>query len=83
MILLLVIAAWIVALSLVVGLCVAARVGDLQPLRRSTGGAAGSEHPQLPIWEPVPHQRVAAYAKVPSAGSADAEAVSRSRSLAA
>jgi hypothetical protein len=82
MILLLVIAAWIVALSLVVGLCVAARVGDLQPLRR-TGVAAGSEHPPLPIWEPAPHRQVAAYAKEPTAASVDAEARSRSRSLAA
>jgi hypothetical protein len=82
MILLLVIATWIVALSLVVGLCVAARVGDLQPLRR-TSGAAGSEYPQLPIWEPAPHQQVAAYAKAPSAGSPDAEVLSGSRSLAA
>jgi hypothetical protein len=60
MILLLVVAAWILVLSLVAGLCVAARAGDLAQLAHAPG-PAGRERTES-AWEPAEHLEIAARA---------------------
>jgi hypothetical protein len=63
MILLLVIAAWILVLSLVVGLCRTARLGDLAQLAH--GAAAGGwARTEAPKWEPLEHREIAAHANL-------------------
>jgi|GEM_PF-2371143 hypothetical protein len=63
MILLLVIAAWILVLSLVAGLCGAARMGDLAQLAHpSAAGGWASAEPAT--WEPLVHLEISARASV-------------------
>ncbi len=60
MILLLVIAAWILVLSLVAGLCAAARVGDNAQLARASATGA-RRRAESPAWEPLEHLEIAAH----------------------
>jgi hypothetical protein len=69
MIFLLIIVAWIVVMSLVTGLCVAARVGDVELLTRARASQPGQA--QSLAWEPAQHVEVSARA---GARSARAEA---------
>jgi len=73
MILLLVIAAWVLVLSLIVGLCAAARVGDLAQLAHAsaTGGRGRTESP---AWEPFEHMDIAARAPLRPARRAESGA---------
>ncbi len=61
MILLFVIAAWILATSLVAGLCAAARAGDLVQLEHASAPAGWGRVP-LPAWESIEHLEIAASA---------------------
>jgi hypothetical protein len=61
MILLLVIAAWILALSLVVGLCAAARAGDLAQLTPASVSSGWARVRSL-AWEPAEHREILAHA---------------------
>ncbi len=63
MILLLVIAAWILAVPLVAGLCAAARAGDLVQLEHASAPTGWGRVP-LPAWEPVEHFEMAAHARL-------------------
>jgi hypothetical protein len=70
MILLLVIAAWILALSLVTGLCAAARRGDLAQLTRApTSTRWGRVRPLA--WEQAEHREILAHADVRPARPAE------------
>jgi hypothetical protein len=91
MILLLALAAWIVALSLVTGLCVAARAGDLRPERvgdfEATAQVAADgdrRSSQLLDWQPATHLEVRAHASVRPARPLQADAsLAQSGSVAA
>ena len=63
MILLLVIASWILVLSLVAGLCGAARVGDLAQLAH-TSAAGGWARTEPPTWEPLEHLEISTHANL-------------------
>jgi hypothetical protein len=63
MILLLVIAAWILALSLVAGLCAAARTGDLAQLTHAPASSGWGRVRPL-AWEPAEHQEILVHAEV-------------------
>jgi hypothetical protein len=65
MILLLVVAAWILVLSLLAGLCAVARAGDLAQLAHAPG-PAGRERTESP-WEQSEHLEIAARANSRSA----------------
>jgi hypothetical protein len=73
MILLLVIAAWIVVLSLIAALCAAARVGDREPLTRANA-PTGSGQAEPLVWEPAEHGKIAAHANARAVHSAQADA---------
>ena len=63
MILLLVIVAWILVLSLVMGVCAVARTGDLvQPERASAPTTRATTEPRP--WERLEHQEVAVGAQL-------------------
>lgn len=63
MILLLVIASWILVLSLVTGLCAAARAGDFAQLTHASAAAGwGAAEPLA--WETAEHLEIAARANV-------------------
>jgi hypothetical protein len=70
MILLLVIAAWILVLSLVAGLCGAARVGDLAQVAHSPA-ASGWARTEPPKWEPLEHREISAHANLRPARPAE------------
>jgi hypothetical protein len=79
MILLFIIAAWIVVLSLIAGLCAAARVGDREPLTRAyapvgSGQGQGSGQAEPLVWEPAEHGEIAAHANARAQHSAQADA---------
>jgi hypothetical protein len=63
MIVLLLIAAWIVVLSLVMGLCAAARVGDVAQLTHASA-PAGRVHAEPAAWESSGHLEIAVRANV-------------------
>jgi hypothetical protein len=63
MILLLVIATWILVLSLVVGLCGAARAGDLAQFAHQSA-AGGWSRTEPPKWEPLEHLEISAHANL-------------------
>lgn len=66
MILLLIVAAWIVMLALVAGLCAAARLGDLDSLTDASV-ADGWTGPGPLAWEPAEHLEISARANARSA----------------
>jgi hypothetical protein len=68
MILLLVIAAWILVLSLVTGLCAAARAGDLAQLATAPAGRGRRE---VALWEPLEHLEISARANARPVRSAE------------
>ena len=68
MILLLVIAAWVLVLPLVAGLCAAARAGDLAQLDHASAPIGWGE---APAWEPVEHLEISARANLRPVGSAE------------
>jgi hypothetical protein len=72
-ILLLIIAAWIVVLSVIAGLCMAARVGDVELLTRA-GVPAGAGRGQSLSWEPVQHVEISLRAGTRTTRSAEADA---------
>jgi hypothetical protein len=77
MIFLLIIAAWIVVLSLIAGLCAAARVGDREPLARvyaPAGSGQGSGQAEPLVWELAEHGEIAAHANARAEHSAQADA---------
>ncbi len=61
MILLPVVAAWVLVLSLVAGLCVAARAGDLAQLAYTPAPAVRGRL-DSPVWEPAEQAEVAVHA---------------------
>ncbi len=63
MILLFAVAGWIVVLSLVAGLCTAARVGDAMQPQHGPAPAGRTRSP-LPTWEPIEDRKVATRATV-------------------
>jgi hypothetical protein len=70
MILPLIAVAWIVILSVVAGLCAAARAGDLaQPARATSGGERGPREPQAwqepPAWGLTDEVEITARAPAP------------------
>jgi hypothetical protein len=69
MVLLLIIAAWIVVLSLVVALCAAARVGDLASAPRASSND-GTGWAQPYAWEPAPELEISAHVNVTASRSA-------------
>jgi hypothetical protein len=70
MILLLAIAAWILALSLVMGLCAAARTGDIAQLTRAPASSGWGRVRPL-AWEPAEHREILAHADVRTARPAE------------
>ena len=58
---LLIIIPWLFVLSLVAGLCGAARAGDVEPLARASS-ASGQGRPGAPIWEPAEDGEIYAHA---------------------
>lgn len=72
-ILLLIIAAWIVLCSLVAGLCVAARVGDVELFTRACAPRAAGQAQPLP-WEPSQHVEISVRANTRAVRSAQADA---------
>ncbi len=72
-ILLLIIAAWIVVSSLVAGLCVAARVGDVELLTRACAPAGAGQAKPL-AWEPAQHGDISVRATVRAGRSPEADA---------
>jgi hypothetical protein len=72
MILPLIIAAWIVVMSLVAGLCAAAHVGDVELLTRA-GAAARTDKAQSPAWEPA-HLEISARANAHAGRATQADA---------
>jgi hypothetical protein len=74
MILLLVIATWIIVLSLVGGLCAAARVGDVGLLTRASD-PAGSRQAEPRAWVPAGRGEISARANARTVGlTAEADA---------
>jgi hypothetical protein len=61
MILLIVIAAWIFVISVVAGLCAAARVGDLTQVAHASANS-GRGRAESPAWEPLEHLEIGARA---------------------
>ncbi|MGP0100387.1 MAG: hypothetical protein ACLPUT_02050 [Solirubrobacteraceae bacterium] len=68
MILLLVIAAWILVVSMVAGLCAAARTGDIAQLAHASAPIGWGESP---AWEPVEHLEISARANLRPVRSAE------------
>jgi hypothetical protein len=73
MILLLIIAIWIVVMSLVAGLCAAARVGDVERLTRAYASARTAQAQPL-AWESVQDVELSARANTRAARTVEAEA---------
>jgi hypothetical protein len=73
MIVLLIIAAWIVVMSLVAGLCAAARVGDVGLLTRASAPTGVGQAPPL-AWEPSQHVEISARANVRAGRSPEGDA---------
>jgi uncharacterized protein (UPF0548 family) len=77
MIILLIIAAWIVVSVVVAGLCVTARVGDVEMPTRvcaPTGaGQARAEQAQPLAWEPAQHLEISVHANAHAGRSAETD----------
>jgi len=78
MILLLIIAAWILVLSVIAGLCAAARAGDLARLAQASA-PAGWERSGAAAREPLEHLEISAHANLRPVASAE-QGASRLRS---
>jgi hypothetical protein len=73
MTLLLIVAAWLISVSLVAGLCMAARAGDREPLARSLADAdAGQQGASTLVWEQADGVGISARANVGRTHTAEA-----------
>jgi hypothetical protein len=70
MTLLLIVATWLISVSLVAGLCMAARAGDREPLSRSLGDA-GEHGASTLVWGPADGVEVSARAGAARARSSE------------
>ncbi len=70
MTLLLIVAVWLISVSLVAGLCLAARAGDREPLSRSLAGA-GEQSTSTFMWEQADGVEISARANAARARSSE------------